>query len=269
MDVSAHKLINAEIHHARLFPKKNAFNYGSYYLDIDLNALEMAPDTLSNIVPLNRTSWHAFYQSDHGKRSKNENLLAFANALLNEHAKHVVENVRNIRLITMPRILGYLFNPVSFWLCISEENTLLAVIAEVNNTFSETHSYVLSNQDGTPIQNMDWLQTDKQFHVSPFLERSGYYAFRFDINLQKTNIWIRYFNEDGKLQLATSLIGKPKPLTKKSLRQAAVCHPLITFKVIWLIHWQALKLIMKGIRHLTKPQQIFPNHSSKTKKDKT
>ncbi|MEM9468941.1 MAG: DUF1365 family protein, partial [Pseudomonadota bacterium] len=117
------------------------------------------------------------------------------------------------------------------------------------------------------IEGNDWLEAQKVFHVSPFLHRVGGYKFRFDYRPQapknRFSVWIDYYNEEEKKQLVTSLIGKFEPMTKRALAKAFWGYPLVTFKAITLIHWQAIKLIFKKIKYVPKPVQ-FENKITKT-----
>ncbi len=167
--------------------------------------------------------------------------------------------------MTMPRIFGYLFNPVSFWLCYHQKK-LIAVIAEVNNTFKETHSYIC-HKDGDEITNKCWFKAAKVFHVSPFYQRQGSYKFNFQVpvildtdpespylNL-KTKIIINYYDND-ELQLGTAITAINKPFSNKNLIKEFIRSPLLTFKVVYLIHWQALKIVFKRIKYVPKPAQM-------------
>lgn len=156
----------------------------------------------------------------------------------------------------MPRILGYVFNPVSFYFCLDSDSNLRATLCEVHNTFGEQHTYLCAHPDHSPIGSQDWLEADKIFHVSPFLERSGVYRFRFDLRPDKLGIWIDFYDKSQNKQLITSLIGNFSPLTPQLLRNTFWRHPLVTLKVISLIHWQALRLVCKGIRYIPKPKQL-------------
>jgi DUF1365 family protein len=238
--VVAPQIYNAKVMHKRLFPQENAFNYNVYYLALPLPA---AP------IPGRLVSFHA---KDVGERDGNDPITWTRN-ILDDYG--LGRKVKDIVLITMPRILGYVFNPVSFYLCLNEDQSLRAVICEVHNTFGEQHSYLCANPDHSPIIGNQWLEAEKLFHVSPFLNRSGSYKFRFDLKTDKLGIWIDYYDADQNKQLATSLIGNFSPLTAKNLRSAFWHHPLITLKTIGLIHWQALKLVMKGIKYINRPKQ--------------
>jgi hypothetical protein len=156
----------------------------------------------------------------------------------------------------MPRILGYIFNPVSFWFCSDNKDKIRAVLCEVNNTFGERHFYFCSHKNNEIIKPKDLIYADKIFHVSPFLEREGKYCFRFSFQHNSCGAWIDYFDKNGNKKLVTSIFGKFHKLSKKSINYFFWKYPLITIKTILLIHWQALRLKLKGIRYISKPAQI-------------
>lgn len=235
------QLYTAKVMHKRLFPKENAFNYGVYYLVLPLPAVE---------IPGRLASFHA---KDVGSRDGSDP-TTWVRGILNDYG--LSEKIEHIVLVTMPRILGYVFNPVSFYLCLDENQQLRAVLCEVHNTFGEQHTYLCANPDHRPIAADQWLEADKVFHVSPFLHRHGDYKFRFDLKTDKLGIWIDYYDAEHKKQLITSLIGNFTPLSSKSLSQAFWLHPLVALKAIILIHWQAFRLMMKGIRYISKPMQL-------------
>ena len=249
MDITP-QIFTAKVMHKRLFPKENSFTYGVYYLALPLPA----PEISNKIVQ--------FDAKDLGYRDGRDPEL-YAKGILKEYG--LEEKIHNIMLITMPKVLGYIFNPVSFYFCLDSEKHLRAVIAEVHNTFGEQHSYLCAHTNHTPIEAGDWLETTKLFHVSPFLERNGHYRFRFVLKKNKIGIWINYFDEEKNKQLYTSLTGNLTPLTKKSLRLAFWTHPLVTLKTILLIHWQALKLLKKKIVYQPKPKQFKERISSAIK----
>ncbi len=248
------QLFTARVMHKRLFPKVNQFTYGIYYLALPLSKLS---DTeLKKSLPINRSGLLSFRTRDYGPRKNNSSPQDLENWIREILASRNLDaEIKNIVLISMPRVLGYGFNPVSFWMCFDTENKLRAILCEVNNTFGETHSYLCVNKDLSPIKEDDWLTSEKLFHVSPFIAREGSYKFRFSLNQDKLAIWINYHDENDNKQLVTSLIGSLAPLTKKSLRNAFWKHPLVTLKTIALIHWQALKLFSKGIKYNDKPEQ--------------
>ncbi len=114
---------------------------------------------------------------------------------------------------------------------------------------------MLSKQDGSFITSDDWLTTSKDFHVSPFLPVEGSYRFRFAVREEKLGVWIDHYNAQGELTLLTSLVGRMEPLTRRALWRAFIAVPLVTLKVIGLIHFEAIRLTLKKIRYINKPPQ--------------
>lgn len=238
-------ILDARVMHKRHRPKVNQFIYNSYYLALDLSDLKNAP------VALNRFSHTSLYFKDHGDRS-GENPKGWARQILRDYK---IENADGrMILITMPRSFGYVFNPVSFYLCFDRREQLRAYICEVNNTFGETHSYVCARHDGKPIDRGDILKGEKFFHVSPFIERQGVYEFRIAASDKKFGVWIDHFIEGQKI-LSTSLTGDWIHMTQRNVAKYAFIQPMVSLKTVFLIHWQACKLWLKKIRYIKKPQQ--------------
>ncbi|MFN7365331.1 MAG: DUF1365 domain-containing protein [Alphaproteobacteria bacterium] len=246
------QLYVAKVMHKRLFPKKNLFWYGLYYLVLPLPA-KTIPGRLISFCP-----------KDVGYRDGSDP-TSWARNILASHGLN--EKIKKIVLITMPRVLGYVFNPVSFYLCFDHEGHLLTVLCEVHNTFGEQHTYVCSHDDQRPLDGEEWLEADKVFHVSPFLERAGTYKFRFSLKDNHLGIWIDYFDEENRKQLITSLVGKLTPITRETIRQNFWRHPLVAFKAILMIHWQALMLLKKGIQYISKPKQLGVKITTSRKKN--
>lgn len=242
------QIFTAKVMHKRLLPKVNAFTYRVYYLALPLQWLGK-----SGVLAMNRLAAISFYSADHGEGDGGD-LEQWIRKILADYG--LDQQVAAVQLVAMPRILGYVFNPVSFWLCFDSEKRLRAVLCEVNNTFGETHSYLCAHADHRPIEAEDWLSAEKLFHVSPFLPREGRYQFRFACQGDALGIWIDYYNGQENKQLITALTGKLEPLTSATLRRVFWRHPLVTFKTIALIHWQAIKLLTKGIRYIPKPHQL-------------
>ena len=149
-------------------------------------------------------------------------------------------------------MLGYGFNPVSFWLCRDRAGALRAVLAEVNNTFGERHSYFCFHDDHRAICAGDRLSARKMFHVSPFMKVEGRYAFRFSTDGNRVAVTIDLEDDEGLL-LRTAIVGRPSALSTRSLLALLARNPLYPFKVIGLIHYQAVRLFLKGVRHFRKP----------------
>jgi DUF1365 family protein len=203
-------------------------------------------------LPINRVAAIAFHERDHGPRD-GSNLEAWARDILKTYCSAADGD---IMLVAMPRVMNYVFNPVSFWLCRDKNRQLRAVLCEVHNTFGQTHTYICAHEDQRVIQHTDILYAQKLFHVSPFLVREGYYKFRFHAQDDAFGVWIDYFTADDRLQLLTALTGHMHPLDAAHLRRAFWRYPLVTLKATFLIHWQALKLITRGIKYIPKPLQI-------------
>lgn len=253
MVVTSPQLMTGHVMHGRLFPRKNHFRYGIYYLTLPLSMLGKMP------VRYNAFGAMSFYDRDHGNGTDG-GLEEWARGILGQFNIHLDGD---ITLICMPRIFGYVFNPVSFWLCHDKSGALKAVLCEVHNTFGEAHTYLCAHDDGRTITPDETLTAQKIFHVSPFLEREGHYEFRFDSTDDRFKVWIDYFDGEGQKKLVTTLAGSYIAMTKQSCRRMIWAYPLITLKAITLIHYQALKLMMKGIRYIPKPPQD-PRHVSAT-----
>ena len=265
------KIYNAKVMHKRLFPKVNSFTYNVYYLVLPLSMLlgglslreimrkreldkfQSEADRFFQNLKYNKFGIVSFYDKDHGAKN-GKNLNKWVRKILKRY--ELEEVTKEVFLVSMPRVLGYAFNPVSFWICLGEKRKVRAVLCEVNNTFGETHSYLCAHKDGRIIKSDEWLEAKKLFHVSPFLKREGHYKFRFDLKDESLGIWIDFYNAEGEKQLITSLTGNLQSLTKENLSKAFWQHPLVTIKTIFLIHWQALKLVSKGIKYIRKPKQM-------------
>jgi hypothetical protein len=245
MSDNPHRIYFTKVMHRRLFPVQYRFTYRVFSLLLDLDALDQLP------APLTTRGWGLlrFAREDHGPRDGSP-LRPWAEQLLAAHGIALAGG--RIRLLCFPRILGYGFNPLSLWYCEHADGRLRAVIAEVSNTFGERHFYLLAN-DGAPL---DWPVRDsasKCFYVSPLMEVAGEYRFRLAEPGDKLAVFIRQFHQDGRLELVASQTGDGEPLTRRALWQALLRTPLMTFKVMAAIHWQALKIWLRGARYVPKP----------------
>ncbi len=243
------ELLTGVVMHHRLRPADHRFSYDVFYLRLRLSTLEHAGNALFSINRFNLTSFHF---RDHGARD-GTHPLPWIRALLEREGLACADG--EVWLQCFPRVLGYVFNPVSFWFCEDKAGRLRAVLAEVSNTFGETHSYLLSRRDGGPIAERATLETRKIFHVSPFFPVSGSYRFRFSqaggTGTTRT-CRIDYHDEHGPL-LLTSLSGRPAPLGARRVLLAFLGHPLMTLAVMARIHWQALKLWLLRVPFHSKP----------------
>lgn len=244
----AHTWLEATVMHARHRPAKNAFRYRVYYLCVALSQWS----TLNRLplLTLERFNIFSLRARDYGRSEHPE---AWMRGLLNHYKVMAADG--EIVLLTMPRILGCAFNPVSFWFCLDKGGALRAMLADVTNTFGERHAYLLFHEDQRPITQDDWLSSQKAMHVSPFLEVAGHYEFCIAYSAHAIGVRINYHDADGLL-LATSVTGKRHALTTKSLLGCFFRYPLVTVRVIALIHYQALRLFLKGVRYHCKPPHL-------------
>jgi len=232
------QLCLGHVMHRRLRPAVNAFVYPVFYVQLPIRDLASAKNALFSIDRHNLLSFHS---RDHGLRDGSP-LLPWIEALL---AQHGLPNDGEIVLQTFPRVLGFVFNPVSFWFCHDRAGQLVAILAEVNNTFGGTHSYLL-HRDGEALPDGAALQAEKRFHVSPFNDVEGGYRFRFQRQQRVQCCRIDYDDAQGEV-LLTSISGQPQAWSATALLKAFLRMPFLTLGVIARIHWQALKLWLKGV----------------------
>jgi DUF1365 family protein len=251
------QLCLGQVRHKRLRPVRNAFSYGVFYIRVPVHALAQGVPAL-RWFSRNRFNLLAFHDADHGDGA--QPLHAWISALLARHGVRDADG--EIWLQTMPRVLGYLFNPVSFWFCHRADGGLRAVLCDVRNTFGERHLYLLEN--GGTIGNGALLEAEKSFHVSPFLPLRGGYRFRF-LRVQRAGEgerhlacidyidYIDHMDDRGEPALSTSISGTVQPLTDAAVLHACAAHPLLTLGVMARIHWQALRLWCKRVPFFSKP----------------
>lgn len=241
-------LISARIWHGRAGKVSHAFRYRATYVAMPVAQI----DGGGGAFPVNRVGLWSIRSRDFG-RGDGASLQGFVAELL---AGVGLNAANDVTIIAMPRSFGYGFNPVSFWLCRDGSGALRAVLAEVSNTFNERHHYLCYRPDLGPITRADRLTGEKLFHVSPFLPRSGTYLFRFDPGPGRFGAWVDWQAKDGTVHLGTSMTGRAQPLTRARFQAAALRHPFQSQKIIGLIHWQALRLYLRGVRYLRKPIQL-------------
>jgi DUF1365 family protein len=235
--------IRGETFHGRKGAVANSFRYGVDYVLLD-------PQTARGpaLFSRNRANLTSLHDSDHGGAPGHGRGPAWVREVL---AAHGLPGADRILLMAQPRVLGHVFNPVSFWLCHDAAGALRVVIAEVTNTFGDRHSYLCHREDLAPLTPQDRVQAKKIFHVSPFQPVEGGYVFRFDIGPDRVGIWIDYTAGNGGL-IAT-LTGRRRVLTNRAILWAGLRRPLGSRRVLALIHWQALKLWWKGAVYRARP----------------
>jgi DUF1365 family protein len=245
--MNRHSIVEARVVHHRLRPRANRFRYRLAYLCLDLGALSSLS---GRWLKLDRRGPVSFHQADHGAHDGRD-LLTWLHAVLAAHGLAGVCDGTPL-LLTLPRLLGYVFNPVSFWFCRDKGGALRAVVCEVNNTFGESHCYLVHRADFAALAADQWLEGRKVFHVSPFLPVEGRYRFRFRLEPEVVHVDVNYHDAQG-LMLATSVGGHRRPLDDRSVLRCFVGNPVMTLGVIARIHWQALKLWRKRVKFHRKP----------------
>ena len=237
------------VRHARLRPRAHAFSYSMFYLRLPLRSMG-SHDFPARLISRNRANVLSFRDSDHGDGATP--LLEWIDGVLRQQG--VTDAGGEIWLQAMPRLLGYVFNPVSFWFCHRPDGALRAVLCDVRNTFGERHLYLLEH--GGPIVYGSELRASKIFHVSPFCKVEGQYRFRFlrqsDKDGERHLARVDYDGLDGPI-LQTSLAGTARPVRDGVIAFALLRYPLMTFGVMARIHWQALRLWLRRVPFFSKP----------------
>ena len=234
--------------HKRLMPFRHRLDYRVFSLYVDLDELPALSERLW-FFSHNRWNLFSFVDRDFGARDGTalrpwlDDRLAEAGIDLEGGA---------VRLLCFPRLLGYVFNPLTIWYCHHKSGRLAALLYEVHNTFGERHGYLIAvdpgREPGAPI-----LQTcDKKFYVSPFIGMVATYHFRLAEPDDRLAVVIRQWTPEGEL-LVASQTGRRRPMNDKSLLKAFIGFPLMTLKVIAGIHWHAFKLWRKGAKLVPHP----------------
>jgi DUF1365 family protein len=231
-------LYRGEVMHRRLRPRPHRLRYRLFSLYLDLDELDGLSGRL-RLFARNRFAPLAFHDRDHlagtsaPLGAQIERLLADAGIAWDSGA---------IRVLTMPRLLGFVFNPLSVWFCFRRAGGLAAVVYEVNNTFGERHCYVLpAAGDGAVRQDCA-----KAFHVSPFLPMELDYAFRVAPPGERLALGITVSDRDGPVLTAVHT-ARRRALTDAELASALIAYPLLTLKVVGAILWEAARLWAKRV----------------------
>lgn len=238
-----HRLYVGDVMHMRLRPFGHQFRYRVFTALLDVDRLEMAERRLFKI---DRFGLFSFSLKDHGARDGSE-LRPWVECLLREAGR---PKPGRIMLLSMPRLLGYAFNPLSVFFCYDDEGRLESIVYEVKNTFGDQIPYVVdatAASDGAARH-----EQSKEMFVSPFIEMNQ--TYRFTIRPPSDRIAIRIKQSDGGGDyLIATQNGERRELTDRTLARLTFSHPLAAFKVIAAIHWQALKLWLKGARFIRYP----------------
>lgn len=232
--------------HHRLTPKHYTVRQRVYWLLVDLSEIEALSGAL-NRFSYNGRNILSLRDRDHGDGSRLP-LLGQAQALLGEAG--IAHADLSIRLLCMPRVFGYDFNPISVYFCVGADETLSAMIYEVNNTFGGRHRYVLPVGDNGGKAAADAIleqACSKELYVSPFMDMDMMYRLRTQTPTEKVSLDVDVIQGDRTI-IRTGLRGRRQELTDANLMRAAMAHPMLPMKVMGAIHWHALRMWMAGFK---------------------
>ena len=243
-------IYNGTVIHKRFKPKIHFFKYKVFSLLLDLSDLNRLDKDIS-FFSYNTFNLISFFDKDHGERD--------GSSLFEWVKKSLVENNINsenikIKLLCYPRIFGYVFNPLSVFFVYDNQENLISILYEVKNTFGEQHTYIFKVENNNLLQH----NCSKKFHVSPFIEMNCNYFFKILKPAEKISVIIDQYQLDDKILFA-SQEGRRVDFNSKELLKSYIKHPLMTFKIISAIHFEAFKLWAKGIRFVKKKFKIKNN----------
>lgn len=237
-----------DVMHARLEPVGHRFRYRVMSLLIDLDRLDEA-DRMSPLFGVNRPAIYSFHEADHGERD-GTSLRAFVQR--RAAACGIDLGGGHVALLCYPRLFGYGFSPLSVYFCHDAGGRLALMIYEVHNTFGDSHSYPIAVRPGDESPAGLRQHHDKTFHVSPFIGMAMRYHFRVVPPADTVRLRILETDARGPL-LAATFCGRRRGLTTAALLRSLATLPLVTFKVMAAIHWEALRLWLKGVPLAPRP----------------
>ena len=229
-------IYNGEVTHTRFKPVRHFLKYKTFSLLIDLDEINLLDKSIG-IFSYNKFNIFSFYDKDHGDRYGG-NLKDWVISNLKKF--QINENITNIKILCYPRILGYVFNPLSIFYCY-EKDKLVAIFYEVKNTFNEQHTYIFKIKNNEEIIQ----KCRKKFYVSPFMDMETFYNFKLINPNDKLSVFIKQTDADGTILTATQT-GDKKEFSFKQLAINFFKYPLMTIKIIGSIHYEALLLWKKG-----------------------
>ena len=241
-------LYRGPVMHARLKPLGHRFSYKAASILVDIDQLS-GLSKLSWLISHNRFNLYAIRDKDLGAADGTP-LRVHVDAVLRKAG--FPDPPTRVLLLTYPRILGFVFNPISIYWCYDRANALKAVIYEVRNTFGERHTYIAPVQDGELGPEGLKQERNKRFYVSPFLAMGMRYHFRLRPPGDSVAVRILETDSDGPI-LAATFIGARHPLTSGELVRTFVALPFLTLKIVAGIHWEAARLWLKGAHFYSRP----------------
>ena len=245
-------IYNGTVIHKRFKPKEHFFKYSVFSLLIDLSELDYL-DKQVRFFSYNKMNLISFYDKDHGNRD-GTSIIDWVKKNLNQNSISS-ENIK-VKLLCYPRILGYVFNPLSVFYVYNNQDKLIAILYEVKNTFGEQHTYIFKINNNDKLLQHNCL---KKFHVSPFIEMDCKYFFRTLVPDKKISVVIDQYDNNNNKLLYASQDGYIADLKTSELLKSYIKHPLMTFKIIIAIHFEAFKLWSKGIKFIKKKLKFKNN----------
>ena len=244
-------IYNGQVIHKRFKPKVHHFKYKVFSLLLDLSELEIL-DKKVNFFSFNKFNLISFHEKDHGERDGSSLTLWVQKNLEKNDIQH--KDIK-IKILCYPRIFGFVFNPLSVFYVYNLEDQLISILYEVKNTFGEQHTYIFKVlKDSNLIQN----NCSKKFHVSPFIDMNCNYFFRLLKPGNKISVIIDQYDSKDKI-LYASQDGVRSDFNAKYLIKSYLKHPIMTFKIIIAIHYEAFRLWAKGIKFIKKKIKIKNN----------
>ena len=233
-----------KVFHARQKPKKHSFNYKVFYLNINLN--DIKKNNLPFLLSYNKFNMFSFYDKDHGPLNC-KNIDDWVRNLIKINKIKV--NIKNIYLLTFPRVLGYVFNPLSIYSCLDKNGRIVIQVYEVHNTFNQRFFYIVKNSF---LKKNHKNVYKKKFHVSPFMSMKGSYKFKSIWIENKLNLLVEYFSKDENF--FASFSGTERKLNNYNLILYFLRIPFMTIKIIIGIHLEAIILYIKGAKFYKCPK---------------
>lgn len=257
-----------DVFHRRLRPKQHEFIYRVFYFYLDLGELEEVQRKLK-IFGVNRANLYSLHDSDHFQYGEKVRPIADNVREFLERSGCPLEEGGAIRMLCFPRMLGYAFNPVTIYFCFCADGTPQTSLVEVGNTFRELKPFLVprSSEGKCDFE----VRVPKEYYVSPFSPVDLEFHFRFHLPDERLRVFIDDYDAEGKVLIST-LTGMRRELSMVNLIKFTAKFPLMTFRVIWLIHWQALRLWLKRLPFFLKENRtedqrgVFRPHKSLQKK---
>ncbi|WP_339677673.1 DUF1365 family protein [uncultured Zhongshania sp.] len=239
-----------EVMHHRFYPRKHRFVYRMSSFLFDLDKLDETARRCK-LFSFNRFNFFSFYNRDVGNGS-GEAPREYLERTLLEHG--VNTPLKSASLLCYPRILGFTFNPLSVYYCYGDDLQLFAILYEVSNTFKQRHTYLIPVSESDQGKGIVRQQCDKNFYVSPFIPMAVRYHFRMHLPTERISLAIRE-TEHEKPLLHAVFRGERRPFSDRELLRNFISLPLMTIKAVVGIHWEALRLFIKGVKLVPRPAE--------------